>query len=90
MKAIEFLDGLTRECISLEPCGVIRGSYIKAHTAKELFNLLEDIPNGWFFDDSFYFFFYGEREFTFGFLPDTWWFFPIDADTGVYIWKIDD
>ena len=90
MKAIDFLDGLTKEGRNFERCGVVKGSCINDFSPRSFFGIIENIPSSWFDDTSYYFYFYGEWEFTFRFLPDSWRFFPIDAEKGVYVWEIDN
>lgn len=90
MKAIEFLDLLTREGLCLEQCGMAKGDCINANTPESFFGIIEILPDWWFIDDARYFYFYAERGFTFAFLPKDWWFFLTDDETGVYVWKIDD
>lgn len=90
MKALEFMRMLACEKLGLNKCGMASGSRINKESAKNYFGLLEDIPGNWFDNHSYYFYFYGEPEIFFMFLPDTWRFFPIDAKSGVYVWEIDN
>lgn len=90
MKAIEFLDALTREALDLEQCGMADGFWINGITPMAYFDIIEDIPGGWFKNDARYFYFYGINEMFFAFLPNSWRFFPINAERGVYVWEIDN
>ncbi len=90
MKAIRFLTLLPLERLDLKQCGVVSGLCLRVQSPKAYFGIFEDIPCSWFDDNKYYFFFFGEREHVFRFLPNNWRFFPIDIGTGVYVWEIDD
>lgn len=90
MKAFEFLKFLPLERLDLKQCGVVSGRCIRVQTPKVFFGIMEDIPSDWFVADKHYFFFLGERELYFRFLPKNWRFFPINTERGVYVWEIDN